>query len=97
MIDSEQDLWQLFGGDAPNSPGENELTFAEFYDQTAKFDVSAKKRGDLLRPRFRVTAKDRFYRLRSSNVEAVVDQARLYTTRQDWRSRPTYSLSWGAH
>ncbi|PSL19821.1 hypothetical protein [Shimia abyssi] len=80
MINSEDGLWQLFGGDAPNAPGKNELTFAEFHNQTAKLDVSAEKRGELLCPRFRVTAKDRFYRLRSSDVEAVVNQARLYAT-----------------
>ena len=80
MINSEHDLWQLFGGDAADLPGKNELTLAEFHDQTARLDVGAKKRSDLLRPRFRVTAKDRFYRLRSSDVEAVVNQARLYAT-----------------
>lgn len=80
MINSEHDLWQLFGGSAAEMPGKVEIPFTELHNQTAKLDVSAKKRGDLLRTRFSVKAKDRFYRLRSSNIEAVVNQARLYAT-----------------
>lgn len=80
MINSEHDLWQLFGGEGPDVPGKQERTFNELHDLTTVLDVGQKKRNRPYRPRFKLTDQTRFYRLRCLDVEAVVDQSRLFTT-----------------
>lgn len=76
-LTSEHDLWQLFGGDGPETQGAEELAYSDFFNRTSVLDISGKKK---IRPRFRVSDTHHFYLLRSPNVEAVVDQARLYVT-----------------
>lgn len=81
MINSEHDLWQLFGGEGPNTPGKKELSFNEFHDLTTVMDVGSKDRRKTLRPRVKTTEPGRYYyRLRCPDAEAVVDQARLFVT-----------------
>ena len=80
MINLEKDLWQLFGGDGPETPGKVEILFTKLHKQTTVLDVGNKKRGKPFHLRFNVTTKNRYYRLRSSDIEAVVNQARLYAT-----------------
>ena len=74
-LTSEHDLWQLFGGDGPETQGAKELTYADFFNRTSVLDISGKK---IFRPRFRVSDTNHLYLLRSPTIEAVVDQARLY-------------------
>ena len=80
MINSKHDLWQLFGGEGPAVPGKQELTFHELHDLTTVLDVGQKNKSRPFRLRFDMTDPTRFYRLRSSDVEAVVDQTRLFAT-----------------
>lgn len=77
-IECEDDLWRLFGGKSCEKPGTNELTYAEFFDQSSVLDIGVKNKNRPFRPKFKVTLRDRLYRLRSSDVEAVVHQARVY-------------------
>lgn len=76
-LTSEHDLWQLFGGEGPETKGAEELTYTDFFNRTSVLDISGKK---VFRPRFRVSDTDHLYLLRGNTVEAVVDQARLYIT-----------------
>lgn len=80
MINSEHDLWQLIGGEGPDVPGEQERIFNELHDLTTVLDVGQKQRNRPYRPRFKVTDQTRYYRLRCLDVEAVVDQSRLFAT-----------------
>ena len=81
MINSEHDLWRLFGGEGPDTPGKKELPFHEFHDLTTVLDVGSKDRRRPIRPRFKTTEPGRYYyRLHCSDAEAVVDQARLFAT-----------------
>lgn len=74
-LTSEYDLWRLFGGEGPETQGAKDLAYADFFDKTSRLDVG-KKTG--FRPRLAVLDTNHFYLLRSPDVEAVVDQARLY-------------------
>lgn len=80
MINSEHDLWQLFGGEGPDVPGKQERTLHELHDLTTVLDVGQKKPNRPYRLRFKLTDQTRFYRLRCLVVEAVVDQSRLFAT-----------------
>lgn len=93
MINSEHDLWRLFGGEGPDTPGKKELPFHEFHDLTTVLDVGSKDRRRPIRPRFKTTDTRRFYRLHCSDAEAVVDQARLYAT-ADKIGDPELSVSY---
>jgi len=33
---SEHDLWQLFGGEGPETQGAKELTYADFFNRTSE-------------------------------------------------------------
>lgn len=50
MINSEHDLWQLFGGEGPDVPGEQERIFNELHDLTTVLDVGQKQRNRPYRP-----------------------------------------------
>ena len=76
-LTSEYDLWRLFGGEGPETQGADELAYSDFHARTSVLDISGKRK---FRPRFSVSDPRRFYLLRSPDVEAVVDQARLYVT-----------------
>jgi hypothetical protein len=76
-LTSKDDLWRLFGGEGPEAQGAIDLAYADFFEKTSVLDVGMKKG---FRPRFAVSDPDRFYLLRSPDVEAVVDEARLYVT-----------------
>lgn len=91
-LTSEYDLWQLFGGEGPETQGAKDLAYTDFFDKTSRLVLEKKKvrrgfpkprfnagKASFL-PRFAVADTDHFYLLRSPDVEAVVDQARLYVT-----------------
>ena len=79
-LNSEDDLWQLFGGEGPEAQGVTELYYTYFFKKTSCLDVG-KIKG--FRPRFAVSDTEHFYLLRSPDIEAVVDQARLYVTARE--------------
>ena len=76
-LTSEHDLWRLFGGEGPETKGAKELAYTDFLNRTSILDISGKK---LSWPTVDVSDLNHLYLLRSHNVEAVVDQARLYAT-----------------
>lgn len=80
MINSEHDLWRLFGGDGPDVPGKIELQFRDLHAKITLLDVGTSKRNKIFRPRFKATNPGRYYRLHCPDIEAVVSQARLYAT-----------------
>ena len=80
MIENDDDLWRLFGGTSAKKPGKHDLSFAEFFDRSAVLDIGVKNKKKPFRPQFKFNKRDRLYRLRSSDIEAVVHEARVFAT-----------------